>query len=95
MAKMTLKYRMKENFTMEAATSPDAFWSSLLLQCVDSGPPGRLKEGPMWTQGGDGVKVILSFMRKLSILPSVIPEKKVQKKLGTFCWLITPQNKMC
>lgn len=76
MAKIILKCRTKANHAMAATTSPDAFWSSLLLLCVDGGPPGRLREGPCGLRWEMESKALLSFMRKLLTLLAVIPGKK-------------------
>ena len=75
--------------------SPDALWFSLLLLRVDGGPPGRLREGPVWTQVGDGAESP-SLLQEEALDPAICdPRKKVKRKLGTFFWLTPPQNKTC
>lgn len=95
MAKMILKGRTKANHTTGATASPDALWFSLLLLWVDGGPPGRLREGPVWTQVGDGAESA-SLLQEEALDPAICdPRKKVKRKLGTFFWLTPPQNKTC
>lgn len=81
MAKMILKGRTKAKHAAAAMTSPDDFWSSLLLPWVDGGPPGRLREGPVWAQVGDGVGSA-SLLHEEALDPAICdPRKKVKRKL--------------